>query len=102
LARERQRLETLTTVCSEADWHEICARAVADAKRGDHRAREWLSKYVLGEPDCAGRVLHAHLHAGKDNPFLAAGSDAVIEAKSALHKLMNAASDPNSDAGNAS
>jgi hypothetical protein len=38
-----------------------------------------------------GRVLHAHLHAiknGDDNPFLAAGGDAVIEAKSALNKLL--------------
>jgi hypothetical protein len=36
--------ETITL----ADWREIVARAVADAKRGDPAARAWVSRYVLG------------------------------------------------------
>jgi hypothetical protein len=65
---------------------------VRDARRGDRWAREWLSKYLLCEPHTVGRVLHAHLHAdAKDNPFLDAPADAIIEAKSALFRLEQAA-----------
>jgi hypothetical protein len=31
-----------------ADWKKIVKRASDDAKQGDWRAREWLSRYLLG------------------------------------------------------
>ena len=30
------------------DWREVVVRAVSDAKRGDARARDWLTKYLVG------------------------------------------------------
>jgi hypothetical protein len=30
-------------------WREICQAAVAAAKDGDPRARDWLARYLLGE-----------------------------------------------------
>ena len=32
------------------DWKAIGKRAVAQAKTGDYRARQWLSDYLLGKP----------------------------------------------------
>lgn len=40
-------LATLRQCVSVTDWQEICAKAVRDAKRGDHRARQWLSDHLL-------------------------------------------------------
>jgi len=37
--------------CSLEDWALIVAKAVADAKIGDAAARQWLSRYLLGNPD---------------------------------------------------
>ena len=31
------------------DFREIARRALADAKRGDSQARQWLSKYLVGD-----------------------------------------------------
>jgi hypothetical protein len=31
------------------EWEKVVARALADAKRGDAKAREWLSKYLVGD-----------------------------------------------------
>ncbi|QDT75572.1 hypothetical protein I41_47830 [Lacipirellula limnantheis] len=30
-------------------WQRIVARALADAEAGDPRARDWITKYVIGE-----------------------------------------------------
>ena len=51
--KERAYLETLGAVCSVDDWQAICRRAVKDAKLGDHRARNWLAKYLLGDQQLA-------------------------------------------------
>jgi len=32
------------------DWREIVDKAIQQAKRGDGKARSWLSDYVLGPP----------------------------------------------------
>lgn len=34
----------------DEDWRAITRRAVSDAKRGDDKARVWLSNYLLGAP----------------------------------------------------
>jgi hypothetical protein len=31
-------------------WRAICRRAGADALAGDHKAREWIARYLLGNP----------------------------------------------------
>jgi hypothetical protein len=30
------------------DWRAVVSKALANAKRGDSRARDWLTKYLLG------------------------------------------------------
>ena len=46
---EREYLAALVEAVSPADWRAIVARAVADAKGGNPKAREWLSKHLLGD-----------------------------------------------------
>lgn len=48
-ATETDYLNALTEVVTLDDWRQIGARAVADAKTGDKAAREWLSKYLIGD-----------------------------------------------------
>jgi hypothetical protein len=47
---ERDYLVTLTEECPPETWRAICRRAVKDALAGDARARDWLSRYLLGNP----------------------------------------------------
>ena len=47
---EREYLACLSDRVSLADWGAIVDRAVKDAKAGNARAREWLTRYLLGEP----------------------------------------------------
>ena len=47
---EDRYLRSLESVVSMTDWREIVEKAVTQAKRGDSRAREWLSGYLLGKP----------------------------------------------------
>ena len=44
-------LRTLMGVCDLGTWEEICKAAVASAKAGDSKAREWLARYLLGTPE---------------------------------------------------
>ena len=46
---ERDYLATLSKVVSIEDWAQICKRAVEDAKEGNAKAREWLTRYCLGK-----------------------------------------------------
>ena len=50
LATEERYIRALTASVSIADWKEIVDKAVTQAKRGDSRARTWLSDYLLGKP----------------------------------------------------
>jgi hypothetical protein len=36
--------------CSTSDWREICRVAITQAKRGDEKARKWLSDNLVGLP----------------------------------------------------
>jgi hypothetical protein len=49
-ATEAEYLQALGRVVSVADVVAIARRAVADAKKGSARARDWVSKYLLGDP----------------------------------------------------
>lgn len=48
LTVEREYLAVLGAAVSLEDWREVVARAVADAKNGDNKARNWLAKYLIG------------------------------------------------------
>lgn len=71
--------------CTLKDWREICKRAVEDAKAGDHRARDWLTKYVVGEPRPLPDEL-PHTDA-QDNPFKDASDDELLAAMKVFEKL---------------
>jgi hypothetical protein len=45
---EADYLRTLVDSCSPDAWRGVCERAVADARAGNAKAREWLSRYLLG------------------------------------------------------
>jgi len=47
---ELRFLKTLTDTVSPEDWVGIILKAVAQAKTGDWRARQWLSNYLIGTP----------------------------------------------------
>jgi hypothetical protein len=52
-AVEREYLSALVEAATLPDWRLIVQRAVADAKGGNAKAREWLSKYLLGDEPLA-------------------------------------------------
>ena len=47
-AVELDYLRALSDVLKLEDWAAIVARAVDDAKQGNPKAREWVSRYALG------------------------------------------------------
>jgi hypothetical protein len=90
IARERKYMETISSVCTDEDWREICERAIKDAKDGDHKARDWLSKYLLGDPVSVAKVLHAHVHAEvpiEENPYVNASTTELLEVRALFAKL---------------
>lgn len=80
-ATERAYLATISAACPPDAWREIVSRAVADAKAGDAKARDWLAAYLVGRPETAAVTLHTL--AVED----AAGTDPV-DADASLAKLM--------------
>jgi hypothetical protein len=40
----------LCEAVSLSDWKKIATQAVEQAKEGDHQARTWLGRYLIGEP----------------------------------------------------
>jgi hypothetical protein len=52
-AVEQGYLAALAEAVSLEDWREVAARAVADAKHGNAKARDWLSKHLLGDEPLA-------------------------------------------------
>ena len=47
---ERKYLDAMMTKVSIEDWAGITAKAVAQSLNGDAKAREWLARYLLGDP----------------------------------------------------
>lgn len=47
---EEKYLKKISSSVTMAEWHDIIKRAVVDAKRGDAKARQWLSDYLVGKP----------------------------------------------------
>src|SRR5437016_5305664 len=50
---ERQYLAAFAEAVSLDDWREVVGKAVTDAKAGNAKARDWLSKYLLGDEPLA-------------------------------------------------
>lgn len=50
LSYEQECSKTLQDAVSQDDWLEIIHKTVQDAKKGDHRSRQWLANYLLGRP----------------------------------------------------
>src|SRR3954469_20378462 len=48
-AVEREYLAALSEAVTVSDWQEIVKAAVAAAKDGDGKARDWLCRYLIGE-----------------------------------------------------
>jgi hypothetical protein len=90
-------METLSSVCGVDDWAAICRRAVKDAKAGDHRARTWLSTYLLTIAG-ARREEPTSVHLGSDdeqNPYLNAPPELVHRAMAALDDVRVAVDEAN-------
>ena len=49
-SKEEKYLTTLSKRCTIKEWEKIVDTAIARAKAGDPRARQWLSDYLLGRP----------------------------------------------------
>ena len=54
---EREYLAALSESVSLDDWREVCKRAVADARKGDGKARDWLTGYLLGDAPAPMRLI---------------------------------------------
>ena len=66
-AIESDYLAKLSEAVPLALWQEIVAKAVDDAREGDHVARAWLARYLVGPPTGhALRNLAADEEAGVD------------------------------------
>lgn len=48
---ERAYLEVITSACTPDIWKDVVNKAVEDARKGDVKAREWLSSYLIGKPE---------------------------------------------------
>ena len=85
-------METLSSVCTLEDWRAICQRAIIDAKAGDHRARDWLSKYLLPDSATASKTEDGD---HEDFDYSNASADDVIGAMVALDRLKRSATKGN-------
>jgi hypothetical protein len=50
-ATEAQYLEALSEAVSLDDWRAIIHTAVTKAKKGDFKAREWLTRLLVGDDE---------------------------------------------------
>ena len=49
--RQQRFMVVINEAVNEKAWLAIVKRAIKDAKAGDRHAREWLSKWLLGQPE---------------------------------------------------
>ena len=95
MTKEHQYLATLANTCTIEDWRKICEKAVTCARDGDHRARDWICKYLVPEPQSVAHALHAHVNVdveGKPIPdkYENVPTQLLLAAKSALLKVKEA------------
>jgi hypothetical protein len=63
-AIEREYLAVLGEAVSLDDWREVVVRALAQAKAGSDKAREWLTRYLLGNEPPTLLEMAAKQHRG--------------------------------------
>jgi hypothetical protein len=47
---EERLLAVMADCVTDEDWRDITNRAIERAKKGDDRARQWLTNYLVGAP----------------------------------------------------
>jgi hypothetical protein len=52
-------LAAISDACPPDDWAAIVRKAVDDARTGDKFAREWLSRFLVGNPEGSAPSLHS-------------------------------------------
>lgn len=67
---ERDYLCALSDAVSLDDWREVVQAALIAAKEGDPRARDWLTRYLIGESPLSLTALAADDFAAEENPAL--------------------------------
>ena len=72
-ATERTYLLALSDALTLEDWKAIVRRAVEDARNGDAKSREWLSRYALGAEPTTLAQLAALEALGVDDDLLTEG-----------------------------
>ena len=101
-------LDALTETVGIDDWKAISERAVQDAIGGNHRAREWLSKWLLrdarqlrDEGEAQGLTVFDICQAVEENRRVPVIDDNVLEAMfQALPDRTDVeAAEPNGDGG---
>jgi hypothetical protein len=63
-ATEQQYVEALSETVSLDDWRTIVRAAVDKAKKGDFKAREWLTRMLIGDDDRLHAIKHPFNFAG--------------------------------------
>lgn len=48
--QESEFYQQLNSLIGADDWRQVVEKALEQAKLGDSRAREWLGRYLMGEP----------------------------------------------------
>lgn len=71
LVRQERFLVAINETVTETAWLAIIKRAIKDAKAGDRHAREWLSKWLLGQPDAVKDEKQTIIEVLTDGSFLA-------------------------------
>jgi hypothetical protein len=98
-AVEQDYLATLVNAVPLARWMRIVDRAAEDAERGDPKARQWLSEYLLGrQPEPLTTLAATELAATLDEEILvrAAGLRESVLRRRVIHR---ASQYPDLDAG---
>ncbi len=49
--RQARFLEVMNEVVTTDEWKKVVRQALKRAVAGDHYARDWLSKYLMGQPE---------------------------------------------------
>ena len=61
-------LKKIRTSITLTEWRDIVKKAIEDARRGDYKARQWLSDYLIGKPKQAVDITTGGEKLTKDDP----------------------------------
>lgn len=84
---ERQYLAVLSDACTLGAWRDVVAKAVEDARAGDDKAREWLTRYLLGKTPMSLMELAKREDLGVEAGHEIAAAAEAVRAPGALEGL---------------